>query len=432
MAATLPALNGTTQLGVIGLGYVGLPVAIAFSKHFVVYGFDKNETKIRSLQQGEDHSGVLSSPEEVTNNDFLYLYADSEPLDRCQILLVTVPTPITSDNKPDLTLLEEASETIGKRIRPGTVVILESTVYPGVTEDVCVPIIESGSGLKLNQDFYVGYSPERVNPGDLDHRLDNVVKVTSGSTPEVAEFVAQLYEKIVHVGVHRAPSIRVAEAAKVIENIQRDLNIALVNEFAQLFHHLSLDTGDILEAARTKWNFLPFRPGLVGGHCIGVDPYYLTYKAEESGYTPDVILSGRTMNNSVPEHISQRLQNLLEDLGKQLNESRVLVMGLTFKENLPDVRNSKAIELAIELAARGAMVQCYDPIADLSNSDQMNSLSMVQEPETSAYDAIVIAVAHDVIRALSVDEIKQFGSNETVIIFDVQHLFSKDQVTARL
>lgn len=432
MAATLPALDGTTRLGVIGLGYVGLPVAIAFSKHFVVYGFDKNESKIRSLQQGVDPSGILSSSEEVTNNEFLYLYADSEPLNRCQILLVTVPTPITSDNKPDLTLLEEASETIGKRIRPGAVVILESTVYPGVTEDVCVPIIETASGLKLNQDFYVGYSPERVNPGDSEHRLDNVVKVTSGSTPEVAEFVAQLYEKIVHVGVHRAPSIRVAEAAKVIENIQRDLNIALVNEFAQLFHHLGLDTGDILEAARTKWNFLPFRPGLVGGHCIGVDPYYLTYKAEESGYVPDVILSGRTMNNSVPEHITQRLHDLLADHGKELNKSRILIMGLTFKENLPDVRNSKAIELAIELAARGAMVQCYDPVADLSHSDQMLALSMVQEPETSAYDAIVVAVPHDEIKALSADAIKRFGSDEKVIIFDVQHLFSKEQVTARL
>ena len=235
-----------------------------------------------------------------------------------------------------------------------------------------------------------------------------------------------------HVGVHRAPSIRVAEAAKVIENIQRDLNIALVNEFAQLFHHLSLDTGDILEAARTKWNFLPFRPGLVGGHCIGVDPYYLTYKAEESGYVPDVILSGRTMNNSVPEHITQRLHDLLEDRGKELSKSRILIMGLTFKENLPDVRNSKAIELAIELAERGAMVQCYDPVADLSHSDRMKSLSMVQEPETSAYDAIVVAVSHDEISALSVDEIKHFGSDDTVIIFDVQHLFSKDQVTARL
>ena len=432
MAAALPALDGTTRLGVIGLGYVGLPVAIAFSKHFVVYGFDKNGSKIRALQQGEDSSGVLSSPEEITGNEFLYLYAESEPLTRCQVLLVTVPTPITSENKPDLTLLEEASETIGRRIRPGSVVILESTVYPGVTEDVCVPIIETESGLKLNQDFFVGYSPERVNPGDSQHRLDNVVKVTSGSTPEVAEFVAQLYEKIVHVGVHRAPSIRVAEAAKVIENIQRDLNIALVNEFAQLFHHLGLDTGDILEAARTKWNFLPFRPGLVGGHCIGVDPYYLTYKAEESGYSPDVILSGRTMNNSVPTHITERLYDLLADRGKELSNSRVLVMGLTFKENLPDVRNSKAIEVAIELAARGAMVDCYDPVADLSDSDQINSLSMVQEPETATYDAIVVAVAHDEIKALSVDDIKHFGTDESVVIFDVQHLFSKDQVSARL
>ena len=379
MAAQLPALNGSTQLGVIGLGYVGLPIAIAFSKHFVVYGFDKNSSKVTALQNGTDSSGALTNPENITENDFLYLYADSEPLNRCRILLITVPTPITSDNKPDLTLLKEASETVGNHIQEGTVVILESTVYPGVTEDVCVPIIESKSGLKLNKDFYVGYSPERVNPGDSQHRLDNVVKVTSGSTPDVAEFVARFYEKVVQVGVHRAPSIRVAEAAKVIENIQRDLNIALVNEFAQLFHHLGLDTGEILEAARTKWNFLPFRPGLVGGHCIGIDPYYLTYKAEESGYTPDVILAGRAKNNSVPTHIVERIENLLSERKNDIKRSRILIMGLTFKENLPDIRNSKAIELVRELESRGASVECFDPIADLSGFDQANGLNVIEQ-----------------------------------------------------
>lgn len=432
MAAPLPALNGSTQLGVIGLGYVGLPIAIAFSKHFVVYGFDKNSSKIEALQNGTDSSGVLTNPGSITDNDFLYLYADSEPLNRCEILLITVPTPITSDNKPDLSLLKEASKTVGEHIQRGTVVILESTVYPGVTEDICVPIIESKSGMKLNKDFYVGYSPERVNPGDSQHRLDNVIKVTSGSTPDVAEFVAQLYEKVVHVGVHRAPSIRVAEAAKVIENIQRDLNIALVNEFAQLFHHLGLDTGDILEAAQTKWNFLPFKPGLVGGHCIGVDPYYLTHKAEASGYAPDVILAGRTKNNSVPTHIAERIESLLFDQKKEIKGSHILIMGLTFKENLPDIRNSKAIELVQELQSRGASVECFDPIADLSEFDQANDLNVIEQPVANAYDVVVVAVAHSVIRDFEVEKLRSLGINHDPVIFDVQHLFPKDQVTARL
>ena len=428
MAADLPDLDGTTTVGVVGLGYVGLPLAIAFSECFVVYGFDNDSGHLHALQTG-DIKGIVDDVAQVLENDFLYLYTDLEPLEQCQIVLVTVPTPITPENNPDLRYIREASETIGKYIQPGSVVIFESTVYPGVTEDVCVAILEENSGLTLNEDFYVGYSPERMNPGDSEHRLDNVVKVTSGSTPQVAEFVAQLYEKIVHVGVHRAPSIKVAEAAKVIENIQRDMNIAVVNEFAQLFHHLGLDSGDILEAAQTKWNFLPFKPGLVGGHCIGVDPYYLTYKAKESGYSAEVILAGREKNNSVPLHIARRLTDLLADQDKTPSESRFLVMGLTFKENLSDTRNSKAIELAKQLAETGGTVHGYDPHV---TSMPTENFTLVDMPRKAFYDAIIVAVAHERFLQLGIEKIRDFGIDEDAVLFDVQHVFPRERITTRL
>ncbi|MCY4657535.1 MAG: nucleotide sugar dehydrogenase [Gammaproteobacteria bacterium] len=432
MESNFPALDGDTVVGVIGLGYVGLPLAIAFTEHFVVYGIDSDTERITALQRGEDRSGTISSASFITENDYLYLYADSESIRYCDVVLVTVPTPITKENNPDLRALKEASTAIGRHIQPGTVVVFESTVYPGVTEDVCAPIIEKESKLRLNVEFFVGYSPERINPGDSQHRLDNVVKLVSGSTPEVTEFVAELYEHIVKAGVYRTPTIKVAEAAKVIENVQRDVNIAVVNEFAQLFHQIGLDSGDILNAAATKWNFLPFRPGLVGGHCIGVDPYYLTYRAKQSGYAAEVILAGRMRNNSIPQHIANRISESLQTRDKLIGKCRVLVMGLTFKEDIPDVRNSKAIEVAEALNELGASVDCFDPLADLSKHDLEESIQHVKKPQEGAYDAIVVAVAHTAFKRLGVEQIRRFGISDEVVIFDVQHAFDRQLITDRL
>ncbi|MGH8191134.1 MAG: nucleotide sugar dehydrogenase, partial [Rhodanobacteraceae bacterium] len=381
------------RLAVIGLGYVGLPLAVGFGRKLPTLGFDVNAARIEELRQHRDHT-LEVSPDELKTATQLGYSSDPADLEDRNVFIVSVPTPVGRGKRPDLTPLKGASHTVGKAIGRGGLVVFESTVYPGATEEVCVPIIEEESGLKFNQDFYAGYSPERINPGDKQHRLDTIKKVTSGSTPEVADFVDALYRRVVSAGTHKASSIKVAEAAKVIENTQRDLNIALINELALIFHRLGIDTLEVLEAAGTKWNFLPFRPGLVGGHCIGVDPYYLTHKAEEIGYHPEVILSGRRINDGMGRHVAERVIRLM--LGKriQVAGARVLVLGLTFKENCPDLRNTRVTDILDEFKACHADVDVYDPWVDPAEARREYGIDVVSEPSPTSYDAIVLAVAH--------------------------------------
>lgn len=423
-------LSDKTSIAVIGLGYVGLPVALAFSKRFPTLAFDINPLRIKQLRQGIDNTGEVDA-DEILDSSNLALTHELNDLRDTDVLVVTVPTPINENNLPDLSLLERASSDIGKIVHTGSIVIFESTVFPGATEEICVPLIEEASGLKLNLDFYVGYSPERINPGDNVHRLESVVKVTSGSTSECAEFVDKLYRSIVKAGTHKAPSIRIAEAAKVIENIQRDLNIALVNEFARVFEKLDIDTGDVLDAASTKWNFLPFRPGLVGGHCIGVDPYYLTYKANSLGYNPEVILAGRKMNNDMPRYIAERIHQLLSERGSTIRESKVLVLGITFKENCPDIRNSKAVDLVSELQRLRADVDVYDPVVNLPLPADMRHVKMIDSIPEHTYDAVVAAVAHSEFVEMSPNTLRSFA-RENAVIYDVKHCLDREIVTSRL
>ena len=423
-------LSDKTSIAVIGLGYVGLPVALAFSKRFPTLAFDINPLRIKQLRQGIDNTGEVDA-DEILDSTNLALTHELNDLRDTDVLVVTVPTPINENNLPDLSLLERASSDIGKIVHTGSIVIFESTVFPGATEEICVPLIEEASGLKLNLDFYVGYSPERINPGDNVHRLESVVKVTSGSTSECAEFVDKLYRSIVKAGTHKAPSIRIAEAAKVIENIQRDLNIALVNEFARVFEKLDIDTGDVLDAASTKWNFLPFRPGLVGGHCIGVDPYYLTYKANSLGYNPEVILAGRKMNNDMPRYIAERIHQLLSERGSTIRESKVLVLGITFKENCPDIRNSKAVDLVSELQRLRADVDVYDPVVNLPLPADMRHVKMIDSIPEHTYDAVVAAVAHSEFVEMSPNTLRSFA-RENAVIYDVKHCLDREIVTSRL
>lgn len=423
-------LSDKTSIAVIGLGYVGLPVALAFSKRYPTLAFDINPLRIKQLRQGIDNTGEVDA-DEILNSSNLALTHELNDLRDTDVLVVTVPTPINENNLPDLSLLERASSDIGKIVHTGSIVVFESTVFPGATEEICVPLIEGASGLKLNLDFYVGYSPERINPGDNVHRLESVVKVTSGSTSECAEFVDKLYRSIVKAGTHKAPSIRIAEAAKVIENIQRDLNIALVNEFARVFEKLDIDTGDVLDAASTKWNFLPFRPGLVGGHCIGVDPYYLTYKANSLGYNPEVILAGRKMNNDMPRYIAERIHQLLSERGSTIRESKVLVLGITFKENCPDIRNSKAVDLVSELQRLRADVDVYDPVVNLPLPADMRHVKMIDSIPEHTYDAVVAAVAHSEFVEMSPNTLRSFA-RENAVIYDVKHCLDREIVTSRL
>ena len=423
-------LSDKTSIAVIGLGYVGLPVALAFSKRYPTLAFDINPLRIKQLRQGIDNTGEVEA-DEILNSSNLALTHELNDLRDTDVLVVTVPTPINENNLPDLSLLERASSDIGKIVHTGSIVVFESTVFPGATEEICVPLIEEASGLKLNLDFYVGYSPERINPGDNVHRLESVVKVTSGSTSECAEFVDKLYRSIVKAGTHKAPSIRIAEAAKVIENIQRDLNIALVNEFARVFEKLDIDTGDVLDAASTKWNFLPFRPGLVGGHCIGVDPYYLTYKANSLGYNPEVILAGRKMNNDMPRYIAERIHQLLSERGSTIRESKVLVLGITFKENCPDIRNSKAVDLVSELQRLRADVDVYDPVVNLPLPADMRHVKMIDSIPEHTYDAVVAAVAHSEFVEMSPNTLRSFA-RENAVIYDVKHCLDREIVTSRL
>jgi len=418
------------RIGVIGLGYVGLPLAVEFGKHYDTLGFDINTARIAELCDGGDHNREVEV-EELAAATRLRLSAALDDLRDRNIYIVTVPTPIDEHKRPDFSPLISASRSIGNVLKRGDVVIYESTVYPGATEEICVPELERASGLHFNTDFTVGYSPERINPGDRQRRLTNIPKVTSGSTPEAAEFIDALYRSIITAGTHKASSLKVAEASKVIENTQRDVNIALVNEFALIFHRLGIDTTEVLEAAMTKWNFLPFRPGLVGGHCIGVDPYYLIQKAQAAGYYPDILLACRRINDAMGQHVAAEVIKLMVQRGISVAGARILILGITFKENCPDLRNTRVIDLAREFEEYRASVEIYDPWADRHVAAHEYGVQLAEAPEAGAYDAIVIAVAHEEFRALGIDGLRRFG-NSHAVIYDIKGMFPKDMVDARL
>lgn len=414
------------KIGIIGLGYVGLPLAVEFGKILDVVGFDINEERIKELKSGHDRTLEVDKKELATAAK-LSFSSDAKDLKSVNYFIVTVPTPVDEYKTPDLTPLVKASETVGKVLKRGDTVIYESTVYPGCTEEDCVPVLERFSGLKFNVDFFCGYSPERINPGDKQHRLPTIKKVTSGSTPDVAEKVDQLYKRIITAGTHKASSIKVAEAAKVIENSQRDINIAFVNELALIFEKMGIDTHEVLTAAGTKWNFLPYKPGLVGGHCIGVDPYYLTYKADSLGYHPQVILAGRRINDNMGIHIANRVVKLMTQNDLPVNKAKVLVLGITFKENCPDIRNSRAIDVIRELQSFGADVEVYDPHADATEVKHEYGLALITTLNKK-YSAIVLAVSHDEFASLDWSSIKQ----PNTILYDVKGFLDKTKVTARL
>jgi UDP-N-acetyl-D-glucosamine/UDP-N-acetyl-D-galactosamine dehydrogenase len=425
-----PFTQTPAKIAVIGLGYVGLPLAVAFARENEVVGFDTKDARIAELRAGEDRTLEVSGGELAAAKG-LTLSSDPADLAACNVFIVTVPTPIDADKRPDLSALMAASRTVGGAIGRGGVVIYESTVYPGATEEDCVPVVAAVSGLTFNQDFFAGYSPERANPGDPTHRLANIVKVTAGSTPEAADFVDALYSSVVTAGTHRASSIRVAEAAKVIENTQRDLNIALINEFSLIFQRLGVDTSEVLAAAGTKWNFLNFRPGLVGGHCIGVDPYYLTHKAEALGYHPEVILAGRRINDGMGPYVARELMGEMTRRGASVTGSRVLMMGLAFKENCTDLRNTRVIDIVQELAGAGATVDVWDPWIDAAEARHEYGLELIDAPRPGTYDAIVLAVAHDQFTELGPKAIRAFGGPKSVL-FDVKSVLPKEAADLRL
>jgi len=417
-------------LGIIGLGYVGLPLAVAFGGKYRAVGFDINQSRINELREGID-STLEVETELLKEANLLSYTTDIQELAECNVFIVTVPTPIDAYKRPDLTPLEKASQTLGKILKKGDIVIYESTVYPGATEEVCIPLLEAGSGLKFNQDFFAGYSPERINPGDKEHRVTSILKVTSGSTPEIAKVVDDLYKSVITAGTHMASSIRVAEAAKVIENTQRDLNIALVNELSLIFTRLGIDTLEVLEAAGTKWNFLPFRPGLVGGHCISVDPYYLTHKAQEIGYNPEVILAGRRINDSMGSYVTSQVVKLMTHKRIHVVESNILIMGLTFKENCPDLRNSRVIDIIQELHGYHANIDVYDPWVDKQEAAHEYGVTPIEQPDKGKYDAIILTVAHDEFRSMGSDRIRELGKKNCVL-FDVKYVLPKNDVDGRL
>lgn len=421
---------GTARIAVIGLGYVGLPFAVEFGKRLPTLGFDINPARIDELLSGHD-STLEVEPEEMQQATCLRYSNNTADLAECNVFIVTVPTPIDEFKQPDLNPLRKASETVGKVLKAGDTVIYESTVYPGATEEVCVPILEQVSGLTFNTDFFVGYSPERINPGDKERRLTNIIKVTAGSTPEAAEFIDSLYRCIITAGTHKASSIKVAEAAKVIENTQRDLNIALVNELALIFHRLGIDTEEVLQAAGTKWNFLPFRPGLVGGHCIGVDPYYLTHKAQQVGYHPEIILAGRRINDNMGAYIADEVIKLMVRRRIHVAQSRILVLGLAFKENCPDLRNTKVIDLIRELEGCGAEVEVYDPWVDPQAAEQEYGVRLIQQPTEGSYDAVIAAVAHQQFKSMTADEVRAL-TRSTGVIYDIKNILPKETVDSRL
>ena len=418
------------EIALIGLGYVGLPLAVEFGKNRKVVGFDVNRHRINELKNGVD-STLETSQQELIDATYLSFTTKIDDIKDCKIYIVTVPTPIDKYKKPDLTHLEKSSESIGLILKKGDIVIYESTVYPGATEEICVPILEKKSGLTFNQEFYCGYSPERINPGDKNHRLPDIKKVTAGSTPKVATEIDELYQEIIIAGTHKASSIKVAEAAKVIENTQRDVNIALINELALIFNKLDIDTESVLQAAGTKWNFLPFRPGLVGGHCISVDPYYLTQKAIEVGYNPEMILAGRKLNDNMGVYIAKEVLHLMTKKLIHIENSNILIMGLTFKENCPDIRNTRVIDLVNEFESLNCNVDVYDPWVNKEKAKQEYNIQLIDSPENGKYDAILLAVAHNEFKLLSSSKIKAFGK-QSHILYDIKYLLKAEEVDGRL
>lgn len=420
----------TPRIAVIGLGYVGLPLAVEFGKTRQTIGYDINSTRVSELAEGIDKTQEVSADELKTCNH-LNFTAEIEAIRNCNIYIVTVPTPINEHKNPNLTPLIQASRALGKVLAKGDIVIYESTVYPGATEEVCIPELEAVSGLKYNDDFFAGYSPERINPGDKAHRLPNITKVTSGSTPEIADRIDLLYQEIITAGTHKASSIRVAEAAKVIENTQRDLNIALINELAMIFAKLGIDTQEVLEAAGTKWNFLPFRPGLVGGHCISVDPYYLTHKAQAIGYQPEVILAGRRINDSMGSYVAERVTKLMTKKRIHIVDSKILILGLTFKEDCPDLRNTRVVDIYHELLDYHSNIDVYDPWVSKEEAQSNYGIGVIEKLEDNQYDAIIVAVGHKQFKEMSPATLKKLCKTEHVI-FDIKHVFPKESVDARL
>jgi UDP-N-acetyl-D-galactosamine dehydrogenase len=418
------------KIGVVGLGYVGLPLAAEFGKKYKTTGFDLKAERISELSKGKD-STLEMTRAELKEATLLGFTCDVKDLKACRVFIVTVPTPIDQYNRPDLTPLEKASASLGTVLKKGDIVVYESTVYPGCTEEVCIPILERVSGLTFNKDFYAGYSPERINPGDKQHRLPSIPKVTSGSTPEVATFVDQLYASIITAGTYKASSIKVAEAAKVIENTQRDINIALINELALIFNRLGIDTEEVLLAAGTKWNFLPFRPGLVGGHCIGVDPYYLTHKAQEVGYHPEMILAGRRLNDNMALYVAGEILKLMVQRRIHMKGARILVLGLAFKENCPDLRNSKVIDIITELRSYGAVVDVYDPWIDAKEAKHEYGVKPVRTLGKVKYDGAVLAVAHQQFKDLGIKAVRKLLKPNSVV-YDIKHVFRRDEVDGRL
>ena len=418
------------KIAIIGLGYVGLPLAVEFGKKVPVVGFDIHQKRIDELKSGNDHT-LEVSPEELAQAAQLSYTANLEDLKNCNFFIVTVPTPIDEFKQPDLTPLVKASTSIGQVLNAGDIVVYESTVYPGATEEVCIPVLEKVSGLTFNQDFYAGYSPERINPGDKLHRVSNILKVTSGSTPEVAEFVDQVYKLVIEAGTHKAESIKVAEAAKVIENTQRDVNIALINELALIFNKMGIDTESVLKAAGTKWNFLPFRPGLVGGHCIGVDPYYLTYKAQAIGYHPEIILAGRRLNDAMGAYVVTQLVKSMIKKKIQVEGAKVLVLGLSFKENCPDIRNTKIIDIVKELQEYHIDVDIYDPWVDADEAEHEYGIRTTEALENGVYDAVILAVAHEQFVALGAEKIRALGK-ESHVLYDLKYVLPQTASDIRL
>ena len=418
------------KIAVIGLGYVGLPLAVEFGKKVSVTGFDVNKTRIAELQSGTDHTLEVSK-EELSQATYLTYSSDIEALKDCNFFIVTVPTPIDDFKQPNLTPLIKASTSIGSILKRDDIVVYESTVYPGATEEVCIPVLEKASGLVFNQDFYAGYSPERINPGDKEHRVINILKVTAGSTPKIADYIDEVYNLIIIAGTHKAPSIKVAEAAKVIENTQRDVNIALINELAVIFNKMNIDTEAVLTAAGTKWNFLPFRPGLVGGHCIGVDPYYLTHKAQAIGYNPEIILAGRRLNDGMGEYVTTQLIKTMIKKRIQVEGAKVLILGLSFKENCPDVRNTKVIDIVHELQEYNIEVDVYDPWVDIDEAQQEYGVRPISKPKSQQYDGIILAVAHKEFIDMGIRSIRELGKDKHVL-YDLKYMFAKEETDIRL
>ena len=418
------------RIGVIGLGYVGLPLAVEFGRKYSTVGFDIKAGRIAELNGGTD-STLECSAEELAEAEQLVYSSDTAALANCNFYVVTVPTPIGDGNRPLLTPLRESSKTIGRVLKKGDIVVYESTVYPGATEEFCVPLLENESGMKMNEDFFVGYSPERINPGDKEHRLPSILKVTSGSTPEVASYIDDVYLSIITAGTHKASSIKVAEAAKVIENTQRDVNIALVNELAMIFERVGIDTEEVLEAAGTKWNFLPFRPGLVGGHCIGIDPYYLTYKAQQLGYNPEMILAGRRINDNMSVYVASRIIKLMLKREMHPHKAKVLILGLTFKEDCPDIRNTKVVDIIGELQGYGIQCDVHDPWVNAAEASEHYNIDVVKEPAHDAYDVVVVAVGHSEFKKLGEAGVRAFG-RPNALVYDIKYLLPADGSDDRL